>query len=672
MALLCLNLMRGENNNLKVIKRDGRAVDYDRQKIIIAIGKANREVSEDETAQKYDIDKIIKYIESLNKKRILVEDIQDIIEQKLMELKKYNLAKKYIVYRYTRALVRKQNTTDETILGLIRNKNEENLNENIDKKLYLASVQRNYIAGEVSKDLTKRLLLPEKITKADKDGILYFHAAEYFIQPIFDGCIVDIEDMLKNGTEINGKRIESPKSFRVACILLTQIINAIACNQYGGQGLNISCLGKYARTSLKKYKEMLENKYKEKIKKDTLDEIAIDMLKEEIKSGVQTIFYQINTSNDIRGKIPNVTMLLYLDDNDKYIKENSIIIEEILKQKYEEVRSNHNDYVNFEFPQLVYVLSPNNNLSGGTYDYITRLAIKCTKNNAEIGYISEELMKNIYGSIFSPFGDGVLLPPWKDSNDRCKFEGRFNQGTITINLPQIALATDGNKDRFWKELDDRLEICKDALMCRHYALMETIPDISPIHWKNGAISRITTEKNINRYLKDGYSTLALGYLGIYEVSQIMEKKHQFDDTCYSFAKKLLEMLNNSINKWKSETGLEFILLGIADNTVGSKFVKIDKEKFGTINGITDKVYYTPSYQINVGQDNLENVYKKIELERRFQSMTNGGGALLINISDNMNDEYDIEKLIKYVSKNILYSNINIEKEKIDGKNKRKN
>ena len=575
-----------------------------------------------------------------------------------MELKKYNLAKKYIVYRYTRALVRKQNTTDETILGLIRNKNEETLNENIDNKLYLASVQRNYIAGEVSKDLTKRLLLPEKITKADQEGILHFHASEYFIQPIFDGCIVDIEDMLKNGTEINGKRIESPKSFRVACILLTQIITTIGCNQYGGQGINISCLGKYAEKSLKNYKGMLEDKYKEKIDKSVIDEIARDMLKEEIKSGVQTIFYQINTSSDIRGKTPNVTMLLYLDDNDKYIKENSIIIEEILKQKYHEERSKHNSYLNFEFPQLVYVLSSNNNLDGGTYDYITRLAIKCTRCNANIEYISEKLMKEVYGSVFSPFGEGVLMPPWNDNNDRYKFEGRFNQGTITINLPQIALAVDGDKDMFWKELDNRLDICKDALMCRHYALMETIPDISPIHWKNGAISRITTEKNINRYLKDGYSTLALGYLGIYEVSKIMEKSQQFDSTCYSFAKKLLEILNNCIDKWKSETGLEFMLLGISDKMVESKFLKIDKEKFGTVNGITDQMSYTPSYQINVGQDYIENVYKKIEIEECFQKMTRGGGALYIDIPDKMDNEHDIEELIKYISNNVLYSKIN--------------
>ncbi len=651
-------LMRGRIGNLKVIKRDGRAVDYDRQKIIVAIGKANREVAENEVAQKEDIEKIIKYIESLDKKRILVEDIQDIIEQKLMELKKYNLAKKYIVYRYTRALVRKQNTTDETILGLIRNKNEETLNENIDNKLYLASVQRNYIAGEVSKDLTKRLLLPEKITKADQDGILHFHASEYFIQPIFDGCIVDIEDMLKNGTEINGKSIESPKSFRVACILLTQIITAIGCNQYGGQGINISCLGKYAEKSLKNYKGMLEDKYKEKIDKSVIDEIARDMLKEEIKSGVQTIFYQINTSSDIRGKTPNATMLLYLDDNDKYIKENSIIIEEILKQKYHEVRSKHNSYLNFEFPQLVYVLSSNNNLNGGTYDYITRLAIKCTRCNAKIEYISEKLMKKVYGSVFSPFGEGILMPPWNDNNDRYKFEGRFNQGTITINLPQIALAVDGDKDMFWKELDNRLDICKDALMCRHYALMETIPDISPIHWKNGAISRITTEKNINRYLKDGYSTLALGYLGIYEVSKIMEKSQQFDSTCYSFAKKLLEILNNCIDKWKSETGLEFMLLGIFDKMIQSKFLKIDKEKFGTVNGITDQMSYTPSYQINVGQDDIENVYKKIEIEECFQKMTRGGGALYIDIPDKMDNEHDIEELIKYISNNVLYSKIN--------------
>ena len=360
---------------MKVIKRDGRAVDYDRQKIIVAIGKANNEVIPEKRASKEEIKAIMEYIEALGKKRMLVEDIQDIIEQKLMELGKYELAKKYIVYRYTRALVRKANTTDESILGLLRNENKH-LQENNNDNIILASKQRNYIAGEVSRDLTKRLLLPDKITKADQEGVLHFHDADYFVQPIFNCSLINIGDMLDNGTAMNGKMIESPKSFQIACAVTTQIIIAAASNQYGGQSIDLSHLGKYVRKSYNKFKKQLEDKYKGKISDELIEEIVQDKLKEEVKSGVQTIQYQINTLMTTNGQSPFVTLFLHLDSNDEYIKENAIIIEEVLNQRYEGIKDETGNYVTPEFPKLTYVLDECNNLSGGEYDYLTKLAIK--------------------------------------------------------------------------------------------------------------------------------------------------------------------------------------------------------------------------------------------------------------------------------------------------------
>ena len=390
---------------MKVIKRDGRAVDYDRKKIEIAIGKANSEVKENERATDIEIKNIIEYIESLNKKRMLVEDIQDIIEQKLMEINKFDLAKEYIVYRYTRALVRKQNTTDESILGLIRNENKELNEENSNKNTMLASTQRDYIAGEVSRDLTKRLLLPDKITKADLDGILHFHDADYFIQPIFNCCLINIADMLDNGTVMNGKMIETPKSFEVACIVTTQIIATVASNQYGGQSVDMIHLGKYVRKSYNKYKKRIEEKYKGKISDDIIESMVQDMLKAEVKAGVQTIQYQINTLMTTNGQAPFVTLFLHLDPNDEYIKENAMIIEEILNQRYVGIKNEKGVYITPAFPKLIYVLDECNNLTGGEYDYLTKLAVKCSAKRMYPDYISAKKMKENYeGNVFSPMG----------------------------------------------------------------------------------------------------------------------------------------------------------------------------------------------------------------------------------------------------------------------------
>ena len=476
---------------MKVIKRDGRAVDYDREKIRIAIDKANQEVRPRERATKEEVKEIINYIEELGKKRILVEDIQDIIEEKLMEVQKYELAKKYIVYRYTRALVRKQNTTDESILGLIRNENKELAEENSNKNTMLASTQRDYIAGEVSRDLTKRMLLPEKISKAHEEGILHFHDADYFIQPIFNCCLIDIGNMLDNGTVMNGKMIESPKSFQVACTVTTQIIAAVASNQYGGQSVDMIHLGKYLRKSYNKFKKEIEEKYGDKLKSDIIEDLVQTRLKAELKAGVQTIQYQINTLMTTNGQSPFVTLFLHLEKDDPYIKENAMIIEEILRQRYQGIKNEAGVYVTPAFPKLVYVLDEFNSLKGGEYDYLTKLAVKCSAKRMYPDYISAKKMRENYeGNVFSPMGCRSFLSPWKDENGNYKFEGRFNQGVVSINLPQIGIIAEGDEEKFWKLLDERLELCKEALMCRHYALLGTHSDISPIHWQYGALARL--------------------------------------------------------------------------------------------------------------------------------------------------------------------------------------
>ena len=500
---------------MKVIKRDGRTIDFDRSKIQVAIEKANKEVRGKERATKDEIDEIISYIMDLGKKRMLVEDIQDVIEEKLMEFDKYELAKKYIVYRYTRALVRKSNTTDESILGLIRNENKELAEENSNKNTMLASTQRDYIAGEVSRDLTKRILLPEKISKAHEEGILHFHDADYFVQPIFNCCLINIGDMLDNGTAMNGKMIESPKSFQVACTVTTQIIAAVASNQYGGQSVDMKHLGKYLRRSHDKVKKRLTEKYGGKLSKDIIEDMVKDRVKEELSAGVQTIQYQINTLMTTNGQSPFVTLFLHLDPDDEYINENAMIIEEILKQRIQGIKNEVGVYVTPAFPKLIYVLDEHNCLKGGKYDYLTKLAVKCSAKRMYPDYISAKKMKENYeGNVFSPMGCRSFLAPWKDENGNYKFEGRFNQGVVSINLPQIGIIANGDEDKFWKLFDERLELCKEAIMCRHYALLGTKSDISPIHWQNGAIARLAKGEKIDKYLFGGYSSISLGYIGI--------------------------------------------------------------------------------------------------------------------------------------------------------------
>lgn len=642
---------------MKVIKRDGRAVDYDKEKIVVAIEKANNEVRAKERATKEDIKGIVNYIEELDKKRMLVEDIQDIIEEKLMELQKFELAKKYIVYRYTRALVRKQNTTDESILGLIKNQNKELSTENSNKNAVLASTQRDYIAGEVSKDLTKRILLPEKITKAHEEGVLHFHDADYFLQPIFNCCLVNIKDMLENGTVMNGKLIESPKSFQVACTVTTQIIAAVASNQYGGQSVDLKHLGKYLRKSKEKFKKELDELYKDKLPEDIIDGIVDQRLKAELAAGVQTIQYQINTLMTTNGQSPFVTLFLNLDENDEYIEENAMIIEEILKQRYKGIKNEKGVYVTPAFPKLIYVLYEHNNLTGGKYDYLTKLAVKCSSKRLYPDYISAKKMRENYdGNVFSPMGCRSFLSPWKDENGEYKFEGRFNQGVVSINLPQIGIIADGDEDKFWKLLDERLELCYEALMCRHYALLGTKTDTSPIHWKYGAIARLESGETIDKLLKGGYSTISLGYIGIYEVTKLMKGVSHTTKEGEEFALRVMKHLREATDRWKKETGIGFALYGTPAESLCYRFARIDKERFGSIKDVTDKGYYTNTYHVDV-REKID-AFEKLSFESQFQKISSGGAISYIEIPNMRNNLKALEEIVKFIYDNIQYAEFN--------------
>lgn len=642
---------------MQVVKRDGRGVDYDRSKIITAINKANNEVEEQERASEDDIYSILEYIEGKSKKRMLVEDIQDIIEKKLMEKKKFTLAKTYILYRYTRALVRKANTTDESILSLIQNSNKDVMEENSNKNATVASTQRDLIAGEVSKDLTRRILLPEKISKAHEDGVLHFHDADYFLQPIFNCCLINIGDMLDNGTVMNGKLIESPKSFQVACTIVTQIIAAVASSQYGGQSVDIRHLGKYLRLSREKFREHFKEECGDSVSDEIIEKLTERRLREELKSGVQTIQYQINTLMTTNGQSPFVTLFLYLDKDDEYIEENALIIEEILRQRYEGIKNECGVYVTPAFPKLIYVLDEHNCLKGGKYDYITRLAVKCSAKRMYPDYISAKKMRENYqGNVFSCMGCRSFLSPWKDENGNYKFEGRFNQGVVSLNLPQIGIIARGDEEKFWKLMDERLQLCYEALMCRHDALMDVTSDVSPVHWQYGAIARLNKGEKINKYLLDGYSTLSLGYIGLYEVTKLMKGVSHTDPVGREFALRVMEYMRAATDHWKEETGLGFALYGTPAESLCYRFARIDKQRFGTIEDVTDKGYYTNSYHVDVREE--IDAFSKFDFESVFQNISSGGAISYVEIPNMRHNLEAVEDVVRYIYDNIQYAEFN--------------
>lgn len=642
---------------MKVTKRDGRIVDYDRNKIILAIQKANVEVDRYEQVSEEIIDAIVASIENKRTDNLMVEDIQDMIEQKLMAERKYELAKKYIIYRYTREMVRRANTTDDSIMSLIKNSNKDVMEENSNKNAYIASTQRDLIAGEVSKDLTKRVLLPEKIIKAHEEGVIHFHDMDYYLQSIFNCCLINIGDMLENGTVMNGKLIESPKSFQVACTVMTQIISAVASSQYGGQSVDIRHLGRYLRKTRDKYERHYKEKYGNIISDEIRERFIDDRLRDELRSGVQTIQYQINTLMTTNGQSPFVTLFLNLDKDDPYIEENAMIIEEILKQRIEGIKNEKGVYVTPAFPKLIYVLDEHNCLKGGKYDYLTKLAVKCSAKRMYPDYISAKMMRENYeGNVFSCMGCRSFLTPWKDENGEYKFEGRFNQGVVSLNLPQIGILAEGDEEKFWALLEERLALCFEALMCRHHALEGTLSNVSPIHWQYGAIARLKSGETIDKLLHDGYSTISLGYIGLYEVTKLMTGVSHTDPKGTNFALRLMKRLRLACDTWKLETGLGFGLYGTPAESLCYRFAEIDKKRFGEIKDVTDKGYYTNSYHVDV-REKID-AFEKFRFESQFQKISSGGAISYVEIPNMRHNLEALEDVVRFIYDNIQYAEFN--------------
>jgi ribonucleoside-triphosphate reductase len=641
----------------KIQKRDGRIVPFEEEKIVAAIRKANNEVEEKERASEELIQEILDSVLAEDKEKLNVEHVQDMIEERLVRENKYVLAKKYIVYRYQRSLLRKSNTTDESILKLIRNENKELAEENSNKNTRLASTQRDYIAGEVSRDVTRRLLLPEHISMAHDNGVLHFHDADYFIQPIFNCCLVNIQDMLDNGTSINGKMIESPKSFQVACTITTQIIAAVASNQYGGQSVNIKHLGKYLRKSRDKFALQLEEEFGDTMDAQQKAKIVEMRLQDELRAGVQTIQYQINTLMTTNGQSPFVTLFLHIDDNDPYVDETVMIIKEILNQRIQGTKNEKGVYVTPAFPKLVYVLDENNCLKGGKYDDVTRLAAQCSAKRMYPDYISAKKMRENYeGNVFSCMGCRSFLSPWKDENGEYKWEGRFNQGVVSLNLPQIGILAKGDEEVFWKLLDERLELCYEALMCRHKALLGIPSDVSPIHWQYGAIARLGKGEKIDKYLLGGYSTMSLGYIGLYELTWLMKGCSHTAPEGKEFALRVMDAMKDAAARWKEETGIGFSLYGTPAESLCYRFARIDREKFGEIENVTDKGYYTNSYHVDV-REKID-AFSKFTFESEFQQKSLGGAISYVEIPNMTNNIEALEELIKFIYDNIQYGEFN--------------
>ena len=642
---------------MKVIKRDGSSVDYDRSKIVIAIEKANAEVSEEDRLAREDIDAIINGIEEQKRSRILVEDIQDLVEQGLVERNKFHLAKTYIIYRYNRALIRKANTTDESILSLLRNENKELAEENSNKNTMIAATQRDYIAGEVSRDLTRRILLPEHISKAHDEGAIHFHDADYFVQPIFNCCLINIGDMLENGTVMNGKLIESPKSFQVACTVVTQIIACVASNQYGGQSVDLRHLGRYLRRSREKFKAHIAYECAGKVDEATMDRLVMDQLRCELKNGVQTLQYQINTLMTTNGQSPFVTLFLNLQENDPYVEENAMIIEEVLRQRLEGIKNEKGVYITPAFPKLVYVLDEHNCLKGGRYDYLTELAVKCSAKRMYPDYISAKKMRENYqGNVFSPMGCRSFLAPWKDENGNYKFEGRFNQGVVSLNLPQIGILSGGDEEKFWSILEERLQLCFEAIMCRHNALKKVRSDSSPIHWQYGAIARLPKGASIEPLLYGGYSSISLGYIGLYELTKLVRGVSHTQPGGAEFALAVMNRLRKACDDWKAETNIGFALYGTPAESLCYRFARIDKERFGTIPDVTDKGYYTNSYHVDV-REHID-AFDKFTFESQFQKISTGGCISYVEIPNMRHNLEALKDVVRFIYDNIQYAEFN--------------
>ncbi len=646
---------------MKVIKRDGHMVDWCPEKIEIAVNKANVEVEEEDQASSTQIKNIIKYIERLNKKRILVEDIQDIIEMKLMSIGKYELAKKYITYRYTRELVRRSNTTDLAIKELIDGENEYWNTENSNKNAKVVTTQRDYLAGITSTDITRRFLLPEDIVQAHDDGIIHFHDADYFAQNALHNCdLINLEDMLQNGTNINGVMIEKPHRFLTAMTIATQLITAVSSSQYGGCTITLTHLAPFVRDSYNKY---LDKYKKRKFSKADCEKYAKEDLKKEITDGVQTFQYQINSMTTTNGQAPFLSVCMYLGETEEYKDELAMIIEEVLNQRILGMKNEKGVYITPAFPKLLYVLEEDNIKEGSKYYYLTELACKCTAKRMVPDYISEKIMKemkidkNGNGNCYPCMGCRSFLTPYVDKDGKPKYYGRFNQGVVTINLVDVALSSDKNIEDFWNIFDDRLEMCHRALQIRHKRLSKATSDVAPILWQHGALARLKKGESIHDLLHDGYSTISLGYAGLYECVKYMTgHSHTDGGKGHDFAIEVMKKMNDKCNEWKEVEKIDYSVYGTPIESTTYKFAKCLKERFGVIKGITDRNYITNSYHVPVFEE--IDAFTKLKLESEFQKLSPGGAISYIETPNLTNNLDAVMEVIKFIYDNIMYAELN--------------
>lgn len=647
---------------MQVIKRDGNIVDFNQSKIEVAIGKANKEVKPSGRASKDDIKEIVTYINELGKKRILVEDIQDIIEEKLMEQGHYELAKKYIVYRYNRALVRKANTTDQTIKELIDGESEYWNTENSNKNARIVTTQRDYLAGITSTDITRRFLLPEDVVKAHDEGIIHFHDADYFAQNALHNCdLINLEDMLQNGTNINGVMIEKPHKFLTAMTIATQIITAVTSSQYGGATVTMSHLAPFVRDSYNRYLK----KYQErKLTKEQCEQFAKEDVLKEIRDGVQTFQYQVNSMTTTNGQAPFLSVCLYLGETEEYKYELSLIIEEILRQRIEGMKNEKGVYITPAFPKLLYVLEEDNIHEDSKYYYLTKLAAACTAKRMVPDYISEKMMKQLKinkngeGDCYPCMGCRSFLTPYVDpKTNKGKYYGRFNQGVVTINLVDVALSSGGDFDKFWKIYSERLELCHKALKLRHERLSKVTSDVAPILWQHGALARLEKGESIHPLLHGGYSTISLGYAGLYECVKYMTgHSHTDGGKGKEFALQVMQKMNDMCKAWKEVEDIDYSVYGTPIESTTYKFAKCLKKRFGEIEGITDKGYITNSYHVPVFEE--IDAFSKLKLESDFQKLSPGGAISYVETPNLQNNLEVVLQVIRFIYDNIMYAELN--------------
>ena len=647
---------------MQVVKRNGTIVDFDQSKIINAISKANNEVKASERATKKEIGEIIDYINSLKKDRILVEDIQDVIEEKLMEYGHYELAKIYIIYRYKRALVRKANTTDQSIKELIDGESEYWNTENSNKNARIVTTQRDYLAGITSTDITRRFLLPEDIVKAHDEGIIHFHDADYFAQNALHNCdLINLEDMLQNGTNINGVMIEKPHKFLTAMTIATQIITAVSSSQYGGATVTMTHLAPFVRES---YKRHLEKYRQRELSEEQCVRFAKEDTLKEIKDGVQTFQYQVNSMTTTNGQAPFLSVCLYLGETEEYKEELALIIEEILKQRIEGMKNEKGVYITPAFPKLLYVLEEDNVTENSKYWYLTKLAAECTAKRMVPDYISEKMMKkykidkNGNGNCYPCMGCRSFLTPYVDpKTNQPKYYGRFNQGVVTINLVDVALSSGGDFDKFWKIYEERLELCHRALQLRHERLAHCTSDVAPILWQHGALARFGKGESIHPLLHGGYSTISLGYAGLYECVKYMTgHSHTDNGKGKAFGLEVMQKLNDKCKEWKEAEDIDYSVYGTPIESTTYKFAKNLKKRFGTIEGITDKGYITNSYHVPVFEE--IDAFSKLKLESEFQRLSPGGAVSYVETPNLQNNLEVVLQVMKFIYDNIMYGELN--------------